>query len=303
MDLNLVRTFVTLYECRSVSAAARRLHVTQPTVSYGLARLRERLADRLFVRARNGIRPTAVAVQLYPALSASLVAIDDALEQGHRFDAARSTRRFVIALSDLGELTLLPDILAAVESSAPGVRITVVALDVERVAEDLARGDIDAAICSRRLGRDDLERRQVLCERYVGVARGEHPRIGDTPDLAAFLREHHVRIDAGSGHGLAEEVLADSDVQRKMRLTVPRFSSLPTLIGRSDLLAIVPAQIAARFVRDGGLRMFELPFHVPRFDVALYTHAAGQASAAQRWFAQTVLSAARAATRDAVGSA
>ena len=41
IDLNLIRTFVTLYEARSVTLAAERLFVTQPSVSYGLARLRE----------------------------------------------------------------------------------------------------------------------------------------------------------------------------------------------------------------------------------------------------------------------
>ena len=41
IDLNLIRTFITLYEARSVTLAAERLFVTQPSVSYGLARLRE----------------------------------------------------------------------------------------------------------------------------------------------------------------------------------------------------------------------------------------------------------------------
>ena len=37
IDLNLIRTFITLYEARSVTLAAERLFVTQPSVSYGLA--------------------------------------------------------------------------------------------------------------------------------------------------------------------------------------------------------------------------------------------------------------------------
>ena len=49
-DLNQLRTFVVLYELRSVTAAADRLHVTQPTVSYTLRRLRERFSDELFRR-------------------------------------------------------------------------------------------------------------------------------------------------------------------------------------------------------------------------------------------------------------
>ena len=48
-DLNQLRTFVVLYELRSLTATAEFLHVTQPTVSYTLARLRERFGDDLFL--------------------------------------------------------------------------------------------------------------------------------------------------------------------------------------------------------------------------------------------------------------
>jgi DNA-binding transcriptional LysR family regulator len=54
LDLNLVRLFVAIYENRSVSTAARTLNLTQPTVSYGLSKLRAVLQDQLFVRQRKG---------------------------------------------------------------------------------------------------------------------------------------------------------------------------------------------------------------------------------------------------------
>ena len=63
MDLNVVRTFVTVYETGSVTAAARLLHLTQPTVTHALNKLRRQMNDELFVRSRTGVTPTAVAVR------------------------------------------------------------------------------------------------------------------------------------------------------------------------------------------------------------------------------------------------
>lgn len=298
MDLNLVRTFVTLYECRSVTAAATRLHLTQPTVSYALARLRRHFDDPLFVRDATGMRPTVGAQRLYPPLSAALHAMDDTLAQAERFEPAHATQRFRLALSDLGELALLPEILARITAAAPAVSVEVVALDVERAGRDLARGEIDAAICSHALDRDDLHREPLFAERYVGLACGDHPRIGNTPTTAAYLAERHVRVDAGSGHGLAARVLAEQGAHRRIGLVVPRFASLPAILASSDLLAIVPLQIAHRFARAGTLRVFELPLAVPAFDVALYSHAVSARSAPQRWFRETVRDAACAAALD-----
>lgn len=80
IDLNLIRTFVTLYEAGSVTLAAERLFVTQPSVSYALARLRELFDDALFTRTRDGIQPTFVAEQLYGTFRESLTRIEGAVQ-------------------------------------------------------------------------------------------------------------------------------------------------------------------------------------------------------------------------------
>ena len=292
-DLNLVRTFVALYEAGSVTAAAQRLHVTQPSVSYGLGRLRERLSDPLFVRERDGMQPTTLATRLYPALRTSLGGIDQALAQARSFDPARSDMRFRIALTDLGEVTLLPEILGGIQASAPAVEVEVVPLEIETVARDLARARIDVAICSRRLDYPGLQRDVVLEERYVCLARAGHPRVGASMERSTFLDENHVVVNPASGHGLVEDVLRDQDICRKISLVVPHFWSLPYVVGRSDLLAIVPLQIATRFADQAALTIHELPFPVPAFEVGLYSHGDGERSPAHHWFRDTVLVAAR----------
>ena len=63
MDLNLLVVLNILLDERSVSRAAKRLNLSQPAVSGALRRLRSTFRDPLFVRSRQGIRPTPYAME------------------------------------------------------------------------------------------------------------------------------------------------------------------------------------------------------------------------------------------------
>src|SRR5215472_10119081 len=58
LDLNLLITFATIAEEKSVTAAASRLLLTQPAVSRALQRARTMFQDDLVVRSPNGLEPT-----------------------------------------------------------------------------------------------------------------------------------------------------------------------------------------------------------------------------------------------------
>lgn len=294
-DLNLVRVFVLLHDTASVTLTAERLCVTQPSVSYALSRLRELFDDRLFVRTRHGMEPTMTARQLYPPLRDALSQLEATIDGSRGFDPAGCTRRFRLALTDLGEMALLPAILKRLHGQAPGMELEVVPLEIDRVEEWLLSGKINAAICSRPIEAQGLARRTVLRDRYVCLGRAEV--LGPEPlTLERFTAARHAVVASSSGHGLAGEVMRRLGIQRKVSLEVPHFSILPRLLLDSDLLTILPVQIAREFVRDTPLALRELPFPVPEFDVTLYWHARTRHSPAQRWFCDGIVAALAAAS-------
>jgi len=289
IDLNLIRTFVTLYEARSVTLAAERLFVSQPSVSYGLARLRELFDDKLFSRTRDGIQPTFTAEQLYATLRDCLTRIEGSVQSTRQFDPATTKRRFRIALSDLGEMGFLPLILARLNQDAPLAEVEVLPLQVDQVGDWLVSGKIDAAICRHPV---PGTRNQVLMhERYACLLSADHPRINQKMNLKQFLAERHVTVTRTTGHGSVEDALKNMNVERRISLHVPHFSVLPKIIPGTDLLAVLPAQIARLFIHEGGLQMLELPFQVAEFDVSLNWHPNSDSSAALRWFCETVAEA------------
>ena len=58
IDLNLLHIFVTVYDCKSITLAAKQLHLSQPAVSNAIARLNNSLNMTLFVKNNRAIAAT-----------------------------------------------------------------------------------------------------------------------------------------------------------------------------------------------------------------------------------------------------
>ena len=66
MDLRQIQYFVALYEEKSITKAARRLHVVQPAVSMQIRRIEADYGVTLFERTTSGVYPNQAANTVYP---------------------------------------------------------------------------------------------------------------------------------------------------------------------------------------------------------------------------------------------
>ncbi|TCI99215.1 LysR family transcriptional regulator [Aeromicrobium sp. IC_218] len=283
-DLNLARVFVLLYETGSVTVTADALRVTQPTVSYSLGRLRRHFDDQLFRRTGRGLVPTATAQRMYEPLHRAVGEIDGVLSQAGGFDPARTPARFSIALSDLGEVTLLPRLVAAAREAAPTVSFTVRPLDVDDVERQLARGEVDAFVATPVMTSHRTVRIPLFRERYVAMVEQDHPRVG--PGAVALERlgeERHAIVVGPSGHAAPRELLAQHDLLDRVAVEVSRFSALPYLLESTDLVAILPEYVAEVFAASHRLRTVPLPFETEPMEVAAYARHEASRTPAQRW--------------------
>ncbi|WP_039828621.1 LysR family transcriptional regulator [Nocardia testacea] len=291
VDLNLVRTFVLLYETRSVTAAADLLGVTQPTVSYGLGKLRRRLDDELFVRGPGGLVPTSESERLYPPLRAALAEVTETLGATTDFDPGRPTR-FTLGLSDLGEVTVLPLVLAELAAQAPRAGLRIQAFDLDTATDRLARGEMDAIVASPVLDSPRLRRTPLFTEGYAGMVAADHPRLRTgTPAHEELERERHVVVDGGSGHLGPRRALVEQRLESRIAVRVTRFATLPYVVQDSELVAIVPERVARALARTHAVRIFALPWSIEPVEVAAYTRHAPGRSAAQRFFLEVIRTA------------
>ena len=287
LDLNLLRTFVSIYETHSLTQSARELSVTQPSVSHALSRLRRQLGDPLFVRGPRGMQPTLKATELFSIFRKSLNEIDLAVEDVQVFVPETSSRTFRLCLSDLGEMAFLPAIMTELLQEAPNVTLEVVPMRIESVPDWLAHGTVDAAIASVPIA-GAAHITVIDRERYVCVLPLSAAGPSEDMSLEQFTGMRHVLIDPSAGHDVVERVIEALGIERKVGLHLHHFAVLPHVLANLNLAAIVPSRIAQMFTEQGPLTIRELPFEVPKFDVSLYWSRSTLQSKAMRWFHETI---------------
>lgn len=292
-DIGMLRTFVLVYETSSVTLAAERLFISQPSVSYTLRKLRTHFGDVLFQRNGQRLEPTPVAEELYPRLRRLLESMDELMASSTSFHPSTSRRHFRLRMTDVGISGLLPRMLHRLRSEAPHIALEVELLNLATTVQELRAGATDAAICTTRLDAPDLSRELLFRQQYIGIRPVDHPRIGDIPTLAEYEAEQHITVAISTGHTALDQRVRDLGIHRSVALVVPTFSALPSLLEGTDLISYAPTSVANRLVGQGAVRTFALPFEIPVSEIALYSVRRELPSPEFDWFRGAIVEALR----------
>ncbi|WP_266171154.1 LysR family transcriptional regulator [Dyella subtropica] len=183
---DLYRSFLAVMREGSLSAAARELGMTQPSLGRHIRELETALGVALFTRSPQGLLPTDMALELVPhaqAMASATAALRRAATAGEG-----KTRGVVrVTASEVIGVEVLPPILAAFRKEQPEV---VIELSVSNQSQDLLRKDADVAIRMIR------PTQQALVMRHIGrielglYAHKRYLRTHGRPAALDDLRQH-----------------------------------------------------------------------------------------------------------------
>jgi len=182
-DWSLYRAFAAVLRFGSLTAAARALNLSQPTLGRRIAALEDRLGVALFTRSPEGLSPTPEAQAMRPRLEA-LEAAAEALDRGVGADAAEAASVVRLSASEVVAAEVLPAAVGRLQDDDPGLTVEVV---VSNAAQDVLRREVDIAVRMTRPRQDGLVVRKV---RDIELGLFAHPRCFEArppPDDAAGL--------------------------------------------------------------------------------------------------------------------
>ncbi|HEY0296759.1 MAG TPA: LysR family transcriptional regulator [Bordetella sp.] len=270
LDLNLLVVFQHLLELRNISAVARRLDLSQPAVSNALRRLRDTFGDDLFVRTGQGMLPTPQAERLAGPVAEALGLLDRLLEADEGFDPAASTRRFHIAMTDVGEIHFMPRLMEICAQRAPGVRIDSVRGAGAELRRDMEAGRVDLAVGAFDELDGDIMHRMLFRQGYMTLFRKGHPQAHEGMGLKAFRAQRHLIVSHAAPYGQVNQALEAAGISLQAHHSVPHFTAVPYVLSTTDLLATVPAKLAASAAPRFDLQMMVPPVRVPALQTNLY---------------------------------
>lgn len=283
IDLNLLPVLEALLEERSTRRAARRLGVSQPAVSYSLKRLRAHFGDELFRRSGGGLAPTELALSLAEPLRRSLATVREEVFGATAFDPSHSNRNFSIAVSEIGELVLLPPTMAAMRREASSIRLNWVPIPSRSLEQAMGDGTIDILVSGSIEGVDEgrFFQQRLYTHEFVGLIRSDQEPVA-AANIAAAGKAYLMTGSAATRGRLAPLVEA-AGIELALDVSTRRLLSYSVLLQSDGVFAIVPKAVATIAARHAPLAQFPLPFDLPRIEVSQYWHRNYHNDAANIW--------------------
>ncbi len=290
-DLNLLIYLHLLIKYGNVTKVAHAMGVSQPGVSAALKRLRAVLNDPVFVRTGGRMVPTPKA-QAVHAQTAGTLEMWERLAEGELvFDPARTNRGYALLASDYILYLLLAPLAGEMARRAPGATLRVIPPNPYRRLQTVVKREADFAIGYYHEAPEELRARRLFVEPVVCVMGKSHPSAGNF-DLDAFVRYPHIGIASvaqGSYSATLERSLLERGIHRRLPLTVPSYLVVPSLLMKTDYIALLPASLATSFAKQMPLQVRPSPFELPALDVSILYHNNAQDDVSHRWFRQLVV--------------
>ena len=143
IDLRLLRSFVAIHECGSMSRAATRVHCSQAAMSMRLKILEDQVGHRLFLRHHHRLEPTALACELYAKALAVLASYDELVSTTRSRDDIQKVR---IGVPDDYALSYIARVFADNALQIDGLELDIVCDLSSNLVAAVQRQDIDFAL-------------------------------------------------------------------------------------------------------------------------------------------------------------
>jgi len=301
VDLNLLVAFDALMATSNVSAAARKLGVTQPALSHALKRLRVLFDDMLLIRGPRGMQPTLRALALHTPVKAALSDVQSILSSTTTFDPKTTRRTFRLSMSDAMSVEALPSIVRRIRRDAPHVDLLISTGGPKESCQRIIDDDLDLAIGVYPHVPDDVLSRELYRDTLICIADKHNTRLKNgRMVLKAYLESPHVTVAPNRDSGIQlDEILDSMGIRRRIVAAVPHYLSVPALIRGTDLVAHTRRRLLSVFRTTSDLVVFPvpLPMPVPELEFIQIWHRRHDGDPGHRWLRDLVSEAVGPQTR------
>lgn len=276
MDLRALRYFLAIAATGSVSRAARRCGVTQPTLSQQLRQLEAQFGRRLFDRLSRGVALTEAGRALVP-YAQRIVCEANALEAAVRADVDAGRGRLLVGAIPTMAPYLLPPLIERFTRQFPRCELAIREDVTRNLVEALLDHELDLALLSPPIDDNALAVDVLGRERLLLVAARGAPIARGRSTLSLTELQDHPAVVVHEMHCLSQQIEAFCAARSLRRRIVCRSTQLATvleLVGLNLGISIVPEMCARtdrstrrRYValgRDGPTREIAAAYRVDR---------------------------------------
>jgi DNA-binding transcriptional LysR family regulator len=249
MELRQLEYFVAVAEERNFTRAAERVHISQSGVSAQIRQLERELGAELFDRSGRTATLTVAgkaALEHARAALAAARAVDQAVGEVSNLIRGRLTVGMVIGCT----ITPLFDALASFRGAHPGVEISLLEDNSDRLVEGVRAGAVDIALVGTATATPDgLEALTIVSERLVVAVPAGHPLAERHPvGLRDLVSYPLVCMPPGTGiRTVLDQACAAQDLRLTVALQASAADAIADLASRGLAVAVLTESMAAHY--------------------------------------------------------
>lgn len=286
LDLNLLRSFVAIYQHRQLARAAHALALTPSALSHALRRLRDVFADPLFERHGRELVPTARASQLAEPILVHLASLERLFSRPRDFDPGLSAARFTLGMPDALESSLLPPLMRALYSQAPHIRLRSIPCPRGQISDALQSRQLDLVIdVALPLGKP-VQHCALFSDEFAILRTPDQPSL--TRD--SYAQASHLGV-SGRAHGpVVEDIeLLKQGIERELQLRCQSYQSAAQIVAQTGWYLTAPRSIATQLAHQFNLCLDPFPWQLHSTNLRLYWADSLAEDAANQWMRKTIL--------------
>lgn len=267
MNLHQLRVLSTLINRGSYTAAAEKLHLTQPAVSQQIKALEASCGVRLVERANNRVVPTHAGEVLQRYAISMLHLEEEAL---HALEELREggRGRFLVGANTTGGMYIVPPIIAAYREANPETEIILKIDYTEAICNQVAARSLDVGFVGGHIADRRFNVEQVTLDKLVLIAAPSHP-LADRPSITIsdLAQEPFILARYGSStRRLIESRFKDHGVTLRVGMEQAGTEDIKKAVEAGLGVAMVSQWSVLREVSAGYLRQIEIEgLDLPRY--------------------------------------
>jgi len=267
---------------KSVTRAAARVHITQPSMSLALTRIREYFADEILVTiAGREMVLTPLAQSLVGPVRNALLEIQAIAASATDFDPAKSNRKFSIMASTYAVDVLLQELPARLCRDAPGIQIEMQRLPLDSGRGQIKRADVDLLIAPEREILEEFPSERAWEDTIICIVWSHNHLVGQELSFERYMKMGHVCFYPDLH---ISEFLKQLGWVRKVEFVVAEISMIPAAIRGTNRIAAVPERLARLYAKQYSLRMVKPPIEFPLVTEFMQWHPYQDRDSALVWF-------------------
>ncbi|MFX3618649.1 MAG: LysR family transcriptional regulator [Sporolactobacillus sp.] len=276
MDIENIRAFVKVAECKSISDAARRLHYLQSNLSAKVKKMETYYNQKLFIRKPRGVELTAKGEVLYQQFKDLLFLWEETENKMKKQD--KSLRLGTVV--SIGA-TQFSEALAHLKHRNPDLAVTIKTGTTDFIEKQILNGTIDIAYFIGKLDNSQIRYEKLGTEKLVIVGANIHNNM----DFKEYIRDKDLLVLTNHCLYLSilQNIFADLKLEHGETIEVGDIDAIVQFALMGMGISLIPKRLA---IRNHVTSFLEIPSLSKFIDFYLVTRSNHELTPIEKQFIQ-----------------